>query len=366
MKPLTGTSKPNPDSRQYHGGSLSVRRGLPASLTFMAPLAKPQTAARELGARGSRRGVASSDPAAELTATAAAVVAAVPAWWAARARAAGLDDQWLDVEQAIDALPPCPVPSRPPLEQEWGPLTGEEVGAAGLVRDPACGAGALLLPALREHLRGSHSVDPRLLLAGLPNVIEGWDLDPAAVWIANVVMAAELLPLLASVPLERRRPLPALAHVGDGLSPDREQAAIVVMNPPYGRVHLSAADQKRFADVLYGHANLYAVFMAAAVEQAQTSTGIVAALVPTSWTAGKYFGPLRNRLSKDVRLASVRFVEQRSGVFTSVLQETCLALFTRRRVRRTTVSSTAGDRVTPIATVDNPARTGYMAAPTPL
>lgn len=67
--------------------------------------------------------------------------------------------------------------------------------------------------------------------------------------------------------------------------------------PPYGRVHLSAADHQRFADVLYGHANLYAVFMAAAVEQAQASTGIVAALFPTSWTAGKYFRPLRNRLS---------------------------------------------------------------------
>ena len=234
--------------------------------------------ARELGARGSRRAVASADPAAHLTPTAAAVVAAIPAWWSARARAIGLTGDWLNVERAIDALPPCPVPDWSPLEEEWGPLTGEQVGRAyvdaltpetramhgrhytpavladelwalgrdalgrhgkpalplpGLVRDPACGAGALLLPALREHVRGSHGVDPRLVLAGLPRVIEGWDIDPAAVWIANVVLAAELLPLLADVPADRRRPLPALAHIGDGLALGRPPAKVIVMNPPY-------------------------------------------------------------------------------------------------------------------------------------
>ncbi|WP_460706174.1 Eco57I restriction-modification methylase domain-containing protein [Luteococcus sediminum] len=352
---------------------------------------------RALGARGSRRAVASADPAAELTPTAAAVVAAIPAWWTHKARFAGLDGEWLDVEQAIDALPPCPVPKDPPLEDTWGELTGEEVGQAyvsaltsatrarhgrhytpsalaeslwemaredlgitgpaqaltGLVRDPACGAGALLLPALREHLHATADREPRLVLAQLPSLVEGIDLDPAGVWIANVILAAELLHLQAKIPPSRRRQLPALARVGDGLAPGGRQAKVMVLNPPYGRVHLSEADKARFADVLYGHANLYAVFMAAAEEQLDAQ-GVMAALVPTSWTAGRYFAPLRERLSTNVRLASVRFVEDRSGVFTGVLQETCLATFTRRRLRKTKVTSTSKGQARVIANVPTP------------
>lgn len=211
--------------------------------------------ARDLGPRGSRRLVGSSDPAAELTPTAAAVLAAIPAWWSARANAAGLDGAWLDVTEAVAATPPLSLPELPPLEQEWGGLSGEEVGQAyvgalametrsrhgrhytppllaeqlwhmariglgrtgastpltGLVRDPACGAGALLLPALREHLHASTAVDPQMVLARLPSLIEGVDNDPAAVWVANVVLAAEMLPLFARVSPGRRRPLPALA-----------------------------------------------------------------------------------------------------------------------------------------------------------
>lgn len=361
----------------------------------MAPAVDP-THARELGPRGSRREVASADPAAELTPTAAAVIAAIPAWWSARASRYGLEGKWLDVESAIDSLPPAPIPSRPPLEEKWGPLSAEEVGQAyvsalspatrarhgrhytpgyladqlwqmtrgalghgrapmalaGLVRDPACGAGALLLPALREHIRGSYGVNPRILLAGLTSVIEGVDTDPAAVWVANVVMAAELIPLLAKVPESGRRPLPALARVGDGLAAPTTSALAIVMNPPYGRVRLSDTDRARFSDVLYGHANLYGLFMAAAEAQLNKE-GVLGVLVPTSFTAGKYFGPLRDRLSSKVRLQSVSFVEGRSGVFSAVLQETCLAVFGRRRTRRTAVSS-IGEVLSDIATVDTP------------
>lgn len=340
--------------------------------------------------------MASADPAAELTPTASAVIAAIPAWWSARAGRYGFTGRWLDVAEAIDSLPPTPVPALPPLEEKWGPLTAEEVGQAyvaamspatrarhgrhytprhladqlwamtrdslghgrspqalsGLVRDPSCGAGALLLPALREHLRASHGVDPRLVLAGLPSVIEGVDTDPAAVWVANVVMAAELLPLLAKVPEAHRRLLPALAHVGDGLAAQGAPASAIVMNPPYGRVRLSDTDRERFSDVLYGHANLYGLFMAAAEEQLGKD-GVLGALVPTSFTAGRYFAPLRERLSSRIRLQSVTFVEDRSGVFTSVLQETCLVVFGRKRTRRTTVAS-LGEMRTEIATVDTP------------
>lgn len=356
----------------------------------------PQLVARSLGSRGSRGLVGSADPAAELTPVAAAVLAAIPAWWSARAARAGLDGEWLDVHYAVAVAPPLVLGEAPPLEPDWGLLTPEEVGAAyvesltsetrarhgrhytpheladqlwsmtksslgmkepvmplpGLVRDPACGAAALLLPPLREHLRASAKVDPRFVLSQLPSVIEGIDSDPAAVWVANIVLAAEMLPTLARIPAHQRRSLPALARVGDGLAQGRSPARAVIMNPPYGRVRLSPEDRARFAESLYGHANLYGMFMAAGAESLDEQ-GVMSALVPTSFTGGRYFQPLRAHLTSNLRLAGVTFVADRSGVFTSVLQETCLATFTPRRIRKMTVRS-IGSAVEEVATIAPP------------
>ncbi len=353
---------------------------------------------RPLGARGSRRRISSAEASAELSPTASAVLAALPSWWTSRAQAAGLNGIWLDVTQAVEAEPPFSMSELPQLEEEWGALTGEEVGQAyveslsaatrsrhgrhytpaelsgslwsqvretlgqggatpkplpGLVRDPACGGGALLLPALREHLRASTAVSPRLVLAGLPSLIEGIDNDPAAVWVANLVLAAEMLPTLARIPEKSRRPLPALCRVGDGLGPAERRARAVVMNPPYGRVKLSEQERERFSHVIYGHANIYGLFMAAAAEGLDAQ-GVLGALVPTSFLAGRYFSPLREFFSSTFRLRELGFVEKRSGVFSTVLQETCLATFTTARVRQANITTLSDDGVSKVAKVPSP------------
>ncbi len=163
-------------------------------------------AARDLGARGSHAKVADADPVGPVSAAAAAVLAAVPGWWAARAREAGLSGRWLDVTSAVAATPPAlpretsPDPSitaltsseglgaasaaalpsevrarhgrhytPPGLAEHLWTMTRQALGhpiratrLPGLVRDRACGAGALLLPALREHVRASARTDPQL------------------------------------------------------------------------------------------------------------------------------------------------------------------------------------------------------------
>jgi len=205
--------------------------------------------ARSLGARGSRAPVGHDDPAGDPGEDARAVLAAIPAWWEVAAQTAGLSGRWLDVEAAIDGLDPASAHAAPAEVDE---LTGWEVGALyvaalspgdrsrhgrhytpvdlaerlwsmarlalgqrrprlplpGLVRDPACGGGALLLPPLRQHLSALAGADPRVTLAGLPRLIEGVDADPAATWIANVVLAAELLPFL----FWRESPRRAVVH----------------------------------------------------------------------------------------------------------------------------------------------------------
>lgn len=355
--------------------------------------------ARDLGPRGSRAPVGDPDPAGILSARSLSVLAAVPAWWRARALTAGLDGDWLDVEYALDLSMPDSLGRVLPDESVTVNTLPDEIGAAyaasldpgtrarhgrhytpltlaehlwemtrralghgkpyrplkGLVRDPACGAGVLLLPAIREHLGATVRSNARLALAGLPNVIEGIDADPAAVWIANVVLGAEALPILAQVPVRHRRPIPTLASVGDGLATGRRPARAVVMNPPYGRVKLSAAERDRYSDVLYGHANLYTLFMASGLDDLDAD-GVMAALVPTSFTAGRYFSKLREELSRRAPLRDVAFVAQRDGVFAGVLQETCLGVFTKTKAKRTSIATLNGD-TTPVAKVRSP-RTG--------
>ena len=295
--------------------------------------------ARDLGARGSRGEVAGPDPAGPVPQDAAAILAAVPGWWACLAHEAGLSGNWLDVSVAVASPPPEPALRAEPERDISIWTAAEALGAAyvgalspqvrarhgrhytpadlashlwsmtrralsltprasrlpGLVRDRACGAGALLLPPLREHVRASARTDAEVALTALPSVIEGIDADPNAVWLANVILAAEALPLLAAVPASRRRPFPALARRGDGLEPCEQPARVEMQNPPYGRVRLTTDERDRWGHVLYGHANLYGLFIAAALDGLDAD-GVLAALVPTSFTSGLYFSRLRGTL----------------------------------------------------------------------
>lgn len=208
-----------------------------------------------------------------------AVLAAVPAWWARRAADVGLSGACLDVEHAVRADAPIDLAALSTAEHRVDLLdaTPEQLGDAyvtaldravrshtgrhytppllatalweqaqatagghvdGLVLDPACGAGALLLPPLRSWLSTGNATQPELVLAGVATAVAGRDLDETAVWLGNVVLASILLPWWAEVPQDRRRPLPALLHVGDGLEAQEPLAAAIVMNPPYGRIRL--------------------------------------------------------------------------------------------------------------------------------
>lgn len=197
--------------------------------------------------------------------------------------------------------------------------------ADGPVVDPAAGAGALLIPPLRRFVQAVH--DPTRALREVSAHFAGTDLDPTAVWLGNALLAAELLPLWARVPLQERQRLPRLLRVADGLDPTHDRPQTIVMNPPYGRVRLSPAARERWQATLYGHANRYALFLQAAVERVRTG-GIVAAVIPTSFLGGSYFQRLRDFLAREAPLVRLAFVDTRAGVFGGdVLQETCLAIF---------------------------------------
>ncbi len=344
-------------------------------------------------ARGQRAGIASPRSSPVIASAAAGVLGGLGDWWATRAEAAGLSGPWLDVHWAIDAQAPTIEYSGPatsgltgnaeqvgqsyvlalpaderakygrhytpqPLAAELWAMTKRAMGwkrpqpLAGRVIDPACGAGALLLPALREHLGAAARVEGQLALNALPNYIVGIDNDPAAAWLASVLLASEMLPILARTERARRKPLPALVRHGDGLAALDEPVRTVIMNPPYGRVRLGEEERARFAESLYGHANLYGLFMASALESLDDE-GVMTALVPTSFLAGRYFENLRAVFAKRAPLREIMFVADRSESFSGVLQETCLATFSRRKARRVAIANINGN-VNQVAKVASP------------
>lgn len=306
----------------------------------------------------------------ELSDAALVVLATVPAWWARRAAKFGLSGTFLDVDHALAADPPIPtaVLSAAGHRQDLLDATPEQLGDAyvtaldrtlrshsgrhytptslaaalweqtenaaggrvdGLVLDPACGAGALLLPPLRSWLSTCSAIEPDLVLAGATTAIAGRDLDAAAVWLGNAALASVLLPWWARVPEVRRRPLPTLLEVGDGLADQDPPAAAVVMNPPYGRVRLDQEERARWSHTVYGHANRYSLFLASAASQIRRG-GVLSALVPAGWLGGSYFQRLRAHLAAEAPLHRVAYVRERADVFsTGVLQETLLATFVR-------------------------------------
>lgn len=335
-----------------------------------------------------------------------AVLASVAHWWSLRAAKAGLNSPWTDVTYALKAQPPFPLPTVPRMAEIGDSTSSEQLGLLyveslagaerakegkhytpailaerlwemtrsalghprgkdkrlpGLVRDPACGAGALLLPPLREHLRAAYKDNPAITMRSLGSLIQGIDMDPWSAWLTNVILGAETLATLARIPETRRSPVPLLAESGDGLKPGREKATATIMNPPYGRLRLADDVRADFAHVLYGHANIYGMFMASGADST-AQDGVLSCLVPTSFTAGRYFHKLRGHLAEIMPMCAMNFVEGRNGVFNGVLQETCLVTFKRRPVRKVKITRSNG-HIETVAEIPAPKGEGLWLLP---
>ena len=214
----------------------------------------------------------------------------------------------------------------------------DQVTAAGLdwkkahVLDPACGGGAFLAPVAKRIIAALTHCTPAIIVSNIGTRLAGYELDPFAAWLSQVTLDAVVLPIT----LKAKRQLGNLVTVGDTLmmtEPTR-RFDLVIGNPPYGRVRLSAEQRLHFQRSLFGHANLYALFMDIAVRHAKTG-GYLAYLTPTSFLAGEYFKNLRSMLAVEARPVTLDFVTVRKGVFEEVLQEVILATYQRFSKRKT-------------------------------
>ncbi|MCA2976761.1 MAG: SAM-dependent DNA methyltransferase [Myxococcaceae bacterium] len=194
------------------------------------------------------------------------------------------------------------------------------------VLDPACGGGAFIGPVARRMLRALGRADPRLKARALATRLKGFELDAFSAWMTGCFTDATVVEALGELP----RGLESLIDVGDTLQRPFASTGpfdLVIGNPPYGRLKLPEALRAKFSRSLYGHANLYGLFLDFAVHVAAPESGVIAFVTPTGFLCGEYFKQLRSVLGTRAPPLLVDFVAEREGVFDDVLQETLLAVF---------------------------------------
>jgi adenine-specific DNA-methyltransferase len=258
------------------------------------------------------------------------------------ARTVGREAAELPIEQAayqVSATYTVLVPStvRSQLGMYYTPLAltrrlldmADEAGIdwkAARVLDPACGGGAFLLPVALRMREALAYLPAAQRFHKITTQLRGLEIDPFAAWLTQTWLEIALADLMNAA----REPLPSFVQVCDALDqqPDETLFDLVIGNPPYGRVSLSAQQRQRFKRCLFGHANLYGVFTDIALRWAKPE-GVIAYVTPTSFLAGEYFKGLRSLLATEAPPVAIGFINARWGVFEDVLQEALLATYRR-------------------------------------
>jgi adenine-specific DNA-methyltransferase len=193
------------------------------------------------------------------------------------------------------------------------------------VIDPAAGAGAFLVAVARRMTAALTDCDPAFVVQNVSARLRGSELDPFSAWMAQVLIEAELLPQITA---SGRKPSRVVTVANSLTAEVTRQFDLVVGNPPFGRSRLEPALRRRYARSLYGHANLYGMFLDLGVQLCKPN-GLISFLTPSSFLAGEYFKNLRALLWELAPPVSLDFVTVRKGVFEEVLQETVLATYRR-------------------------------------
>ncbi len=195
------------------------------------------------------------------------------------------------------------------------------------VLDPACGGGAFIAPVARRMLRAlvRAGADPRVAARSVAARLRGYEIDPFSAWLTGCLTDATVTAELGELP----KGLDGIIDVGDTLQRDLTAPLfdLVIGNPPYGRLRLPPKSRTKFERSLFGHANLYGVFLDFAAHVAKPESGVIAFVTPTGFLCGEYFKNLRSLLGRDAPPLMLDFVSEREGVFDDVLQETLLAVF---------------------------------------
>lgn len=244
----------------------------------------------------------------------------------------------------------------------------EELGFAGKralsgrLLDPAAGCGIFILEAGRRLLQAAgKGPEARSLLA---ENLAGLDNDLTAVCLTRVGFGLLLsreghrlsadtkfgIHLTDTLNSPREELFPGPDAGGSDIKLQRGRYAegfdFVVGNPPYGKVPSTDPRVQNFKETIYGHANMYGMFLQFALERL-SAKGRLGFIVPKSFASGLYFKRLRRFMLDRIHLDEVLTFGSRTNVFqhSDVLQETVVLMGSRGTNRATVVLKEAQDHL---------------------
>jgi adenine-specific DNA-methyltransferase len=219
--------------------------------------------------------------------------------------------------------------------------------------DPACGGAAfltLVADRMRKALVAQHK-SAATILRHAESHLHGMDLDETLCVLAQhflrVVFYAEICATGRTPKFDIRCRDSLAAYMRR--KGRRRRFDVVVCNPPYRKLTQAEVEKfrPRFADVMQGQPNLYALFIQLSTKLVKRR-GAVGLVTPTSFMSGQSFSFLRTYLLKKATVRHIGIIRDRLRVYLDVEQNTALTII--RPVNRadhsktvTTVSVVARD-----------------------
>lgn len=206
-------------------------------------------------------------------------------------------------------------------------LTAKCITEGKRVIDPACGSGIILLTialSVIDFYLDGHC-DALTALSSLSQNLYGFDVQPFAISLTKSLLIHASSRILGECVY--RKPLFPNIRVVDTLATSDEYwhadgyFHYVVGNPPFVSVkkqHLTCAE--KYTEILYGHPNLYQLFLWWAVKSTIPS-GKVSFLLPQSVLIGAYTKQLRLRLSESTTLTAITRMIDRYKVVADTDQQ---------------------------------------------
>lgn len=205
-------------------------------------------------------------------------------------------------------------------------LQPSDLIAGKKVVDPACGGGMILTSIAKRVVDYAiqSKIDGERIIAILSENLYGFDIQPFAITLCRSSLLHVVLPLL-----DKTQDSLSLFHNIKLLDPlechDRfwteKIFSYVIANPPFMSVKRATLDiSDAFDDVIYGHPNLYVLFLWWAIQSSKIDA-VVSVLLPQSMLIGNYFLRLRKQLAKSTTLIDITRMIDRKGIVGSADQQ---------------------------------------------
>ena len=196
------------------------------------------------------------------------------------------------------------------------------------VADPACGGGIILTAVAEKVITYSidNQVPSQYVLSALSQNLFGFDIQPFSIILSKTFLLNSCIPLFALDKAAGHRPifpnielfdpLPATKHFWE-----ENGFNFIIGNPPFVSVKKNYLDYlDSYRDILYGHPNLYQLFLWWSVKSTAPN-GVVSFLLPQSMLAGLYFKNLRRQLNNRIDILCITRMIDHEGIIGGVDQQ---------------------------------------------